>query len=202
MAFPEPTRDSAPEQKPAVAPEVPDAGHIPMTEELDRAKWTLPPVVPVLVALVAVAVIVGFFVAGTSHPKAAGKIVGVYAADVTGSNRTIVAVQLSFENHDKAPMWIKDVRAQLKPADQKAEDKPLEDTAASASDLNRYLQAFPDLAVHKSDPLPIDQRIQPGGSVQGMVLFAFPVAKDGFDKKQSFKVIVDPYDHLPVTIQQ
>jgi hypothetical protein len=64
------------------------------------------------------------------------------------------------------------------------------------------LQSFPDLAAHKADPLPIDQKIQPGGSVQGMVLVAFPVAKDAFDKRQSLKVIVQPFDHEAITLQQ
>lgn len=178
-----------------------DAAHIPMTEEFDRPKWTLPPIVPVVIALVAVAIVIAVFVLGTSTPKASGKILGVYAADIPGANRTMVTVQLSVENHYKAPVWIKNVTVQLNSADQKPGDAPLEDTTANASDLNRYLQAFPDLAAHKSDPLPIDQKIQPGGTVQGMVLVAFPVAKDAFDKRQSLKVIVQPYDHAAITLQ-
>ena len=178
------------------------AGHMLMSEELDKPKWTLPPIVPVVIALVAVAVVVAVFVLGTSAPKAGGKILGVYAADISGANRTMVSIQLSVENRDKKPLWIQGVRVQLKPAEQKSGDAPLEDTAASASDLNRYLQAFPDLAAHKADPLPIDQKIQPGASVQGMVLVAFPVAKDAFDKRQSLKVIVQPFDHEAITLQQ
>ena len=178
------------------------AGHMLMSEELDKPKWTLPPIVPVVSALVAVAIVIAIFVAGTSTPKVGGKILGVYAADIPGSNRTMVTIALSVENRDKRPLWIQGVRVQLKSADQKPGDAPLEDTAASASDLNRYLQAFPDLAAHKADPLPIDQKIQPGGSVQGMVLVAFPVAKDAFDKRQSLKVIVQPFDHAAITLQQ
>lgn len=178
------------------------AGHMLMSEELDKPKWTLPPILPVVIALVAVAVVIAIFVAGTSSPKTAGKILAVYAADIPGANRTMVTIQLSVENRDKKPLWIQDVRAQLKPAGQKPGDATLEDTAASASDLNRYLQAFPDLAAHKSDPFPLDQKIQPGGSVEGMVLVAFPVAKDAFDKRQSLKVIVQPYDHEALTLKQ
>src|SRR5207237_9324478 len=33
---------AAPSAKPSA--DLPDAGHVPMTEELDRARWTLPPV--------------------------------------------------------------------------------------------------------------------------------------------------------------
>jgi hypothetical protein len=178
------------------------AGHMLMSEELDKPKWTLPPIVPVVIALVAVAIVIAVFVLGTSAPKAGGKILGIYAADIPGGNRTLVTIQLSVENRDKKPLWIQGVRVQLNPADQKSGDAPLEDTAASASDLNRYLQAFPDLASHKADPLPLDQKIEPGGSIQGMVLVAFPVAKEAFDKRQSLKVIVQPFDHAAITLQQ
>jgi hypothetical protein len=173
-----------------------------MTEELDKPKWTLPPVVPVLIALAAVAVVLAIFVVGTSSPKASGKILAVYAADVPDANRTMVTVQLSVQNLDKAPMWIKSIRVQLKPAGQKPGDAALEDTAASASDMNRYLQAFPDLAAHKADPFPIDKKFQPGSSIEGMILVAFPVAKDAFDKRESLKVMVQPYDHEAITLKQ
>ena len=197
-----PADDAATGPRAAADPWDTGAGHMLMSGELDKPKWTLPPIVPVVIALVAVAIVIAIFVAGTSAPKAGGKILGVYAADIPGGNRTMVTIQLSVENRDKKPLWIQGVRVQLKPADQKAGDAPLEDTAASASDLNRYLQAFPDLAVHKADPLPLDQKIQPGGSLQGMVLVAFPVAKDAFDKRQSLKVIVQPFDHEAITLQQ
>jgi hypothetical protein len=35
-----------------------------------------------------------------------------------------------------------------------------------------------------------------------MVLVAFPVAKEAFDKRQSLKVIVQPFDHAAITLQQ
>jgi hypothetical protein len=204
MALPEVKPETPAPPAPNKQPEAPprDLGQVPMTEEFDRAKWTLPPIVPVVIALVAVAIAIAIFTVGTSWPKAAGKILNVYAADVAGGNRTMVTVQFSFQNLDKAPMWVRDVHVQIKPAGQKESDAPLDDRSASVSDLNRYLQAFPDLAAHKTDPFPIDQKIAPGGSVQGMVLVAFPVDKNSFDKRQWLHVVVTPYDHLPIIITQ
>ena len=43
----------------APKPPPPDAGHIPMTEEMDSARWTLPPIVPLLIAAAAVALAAG-----------------------------------------------------------------------------------------------------------------------------------------------
>ena len=65
---PEPaaTPQSKPGQ-PAAKPE-PEYAHVPMSEEFDKAKWTLPPFVPVLIAAVVVAVIVAI-VSFTNRPK-------------------------------------------------------------------------------------------------------------------------------------
>src|SRR3954453_11924880 len=64
-------------------PEPPDAGHVPMTEEMDSAKWSLPPVVPVLIALGIVAVVIALYtVHGTKFvARPSGKLVGTTVAE-------------------------------------------------------------------------------------------------------------------------
>ena len=57
-----------------------DAGHVPMTEELDDARHSLPNMAPVLIALVIIAVVIGvaaFFL--RSKPMANGTIENVLA---------------------------------------------------------------------------------------------------------------------------
>src|SRR5215469_6104111 len=44
--------------RPTPPPPPPDAGHIPITEELDKAKWTLPPAQVIVIGVVAVAIVV------------------------------------------------------------------------------------------------------------------------------------------------
>src|SRR5947209_19121880 len=68
---------------PSPKPEAPDAGHVPMTEEMDSAKWSLPPIVPVLIALALVAIAVAIYtVHGTRFvPRPNGKVVGVTVAE-------------------------------------------------------------------------------------------------------------------------
>src|SRR5437667_9840696 len=92
-----------------------DAGHVPMTEEFDRAKWTLPPIVPVLIALAVVAVVVALFLVGTNRPIARGNILGVYPAEQAHQTHVLVGVQLAVEHLDKNPIWIRDIRVPVKP---------------------------------------------------------------------------------------
>ena len=55
-----------------------DAGHVPITEELDSAKRTLPPAAPVAIALVVVAIVVGIIAyTERSTPVSKGGIEGV-----------------------------------------------------------------------------------------------------------------------------
>ncbi|HEV2113880.1 MAG TPA: hypothetical protein VGR50_06990, partial [Terriglobales bacterium] len=178
-----------------------DAGHIPMTEELDSAKWNLPPIIPVLIAAAVIALVVFLYTWHSSKPLINARILGAYATQA-GPSQVLVGVQLSVQNATQEPIWIKDIRVELKPSGEAADKPALSDRAAPASDLDRYLQAFPDLAAHKMPPLSLDEKIDPGSSTEGMVVVSFPVAKDVFDKRQSLKVTFDLQDHLPVTIKQ
>ena len=67
----------------APKPEPADAGHIPMTEEMDRAKWTLPPVIPVLVAAAVVLIVLALYTHHAVKPMITAKILGAYAAQST-----------------------------------------------------------------------------------------------------------------------
>lgn len=182
-------------------PQPTDAGHVPMTEELDSAKWSLPPVVPVLIAAAVIAIVAVLYAWHSSKPLINAKILGAFPAQA-GPSQTLVGVEVSVQNAAKEPIWIRDVRVELKPSGETPDKAPLSDRAAPASDLDRYLQAFPALAAHRIEALSLDQKIDPGQSQQGMVVVSFPVAEDAFDKRQSLKVVFDLQDHLPVTVTQ
>jgi hypothetical protein len=193
MANPEPV----PQPKPA-SPQ-PDAGHISMSEEMDRAKWTLPPIIPLLIAAAIVAIVLFAYSFHATKPLASGKILGVDAAEQVDQQHVIAAVQLQVSNVTDKPLWIKQVTVQVKPS---GGDKALlEDQGAPAAEFDRYLQAFPGLAAHKMDAMATDTKIAPGATVQGMVIVAFPESKADFDKRQWLHVKIEPYDHQPFTIQ-
>jgi hypothetical protein len=175
-----------------------DAGHIPITEEMDSAKWTLPPVMPVVIVLAVLAVIVG--VASylmRTKPGASGAITAVYAAEMPDKSSTMVLVQVRVNNIGNKPMWVREIKAQLK-----TDQGEWTDDTASPLDFARYFQAFPALSEHQSPPLKPETKIAPGGQAEGMVLVSFPVSKDGFDKRKSLTVTLENYDRQPLVIAE
>ena len=62
-----------------------DAGHVPITEEFDSPRRTLPPILPLAIALVVVVVfIVGVGYIFRSKPVAEGKIDTVFVSQKSG----------------------------------------------------------------------------------------------------------------------
>src|SRR5215510_5591289 len=174
-----------------------DAGHVPMTEELDSAKWTLPPIVPVLIALVAVAIVIAVVAfANRPTPHAAGNISKVISADNSGN--VLVAVHLNLNNTKDDYLWIKSITGEVEGPD----GKKYTDDAAPAVDLDRYLLAAPELGEGRIAPLRTEIKIPARKSQAGMVVFAFPVKKEDFDKRKSFDVRVDFHDHSSMVLKQ
>lgn len=194
--MPEDNAQSAPTPKPK-PPEPPDAGHVPMSEEFDRAKWTLPPVGVVVIALLVVAAIIAI-VAVTNTPKAAlAGSLGEVAAAETQDKSVLVAINLSVRNISEKPVALQGLTAKL------VTDKgEFSDDAASASDFDRYFQAFPALKTNAQAPLQPEIKIQPGGSASGTIIVSFPVDKATFDARKSLSVAVTPYYVKGVTLSK
>ena len=175
----------------------PDAGHIPITEEMDSAKWTLPPVVPILIAVAAVGILIAI-VALSNRPKpySTGNISKLLV--VENGDNVLVAVHVNLKNAKNDYLWIKEINGEVETSD----GKKYTDTAAPAVDVDRYLQAAPQLAEGKIAPLAREIKIPVGKSESGMVIFAFPVNKAAFDARKSFDVRVDFHDHSSLVMKQ
>lgn len=181
----------APSQTPKPKPAEPafDAGHVPITEELDSPRWTLPPIVPILIALAGVAIVVAIVAfSNRPRPSATGNITKVVSVDM--SENVLVVVDLKFDNATEGKLWIKNISSEVETPD----GKKFSDTAAPSVDVDRYLQAFPALAEGKLEPLKEEMQIPPKGSQSGMVVFSYPVNKAAFDGRKSLSVRVDFYD--------
>jgi len=175
----------------------PDAGHIPITEEMDSAKWTLPPIMPVVIAIVVLAAIVGAFAWFLrAKPAGEGAVTDVFAVSIDPSN-VMVEVRARVQNVTKKQLWIRNIKATLKSG-----GSEYNDDAASTVDFQRYFQAFPELAQHQSTPLVAESKIAPGAQQEGMVIVAFPVSKEQFDKRESLSVTIEPYDQRPIVITE
>jgi len=179
-------------------PPPPDAGHIPMTEEMDSARWTLPPVVPLLIAAAAVALIAGgYYWLGKAKPASSGVIREVVAAEQPDKASVLVLVRVLVENKAEKPLWVRATRVSLKTSQGEWTDE-----AASAVDHDRYFQAFPELAPRRAPPLQVEARIPAGSSQEGIVLVSFPVTRQAFDQRQSLTVTIDAYDRGSLVLRQ
>lgn len=208
----QPTKPEPP-SKPASPP---DAGHLPMSEEMDSARRTLPPVLPVVAAAAVIAVLVFLVSRQTSKPSTTGAITRVVAAELPApppepaakrgttpatpepEKSVMVVVHLRVENKSERPLILRKIGARLEvPAGEIEEDQ-----AASAVDHDRYLQAYPDLLPHKIAALPPETRIAPGAQQEGMVMFAFPVSRESFDQRKPLTVTIELYDRTPLVLPE
>lgn len=188
-----------PEQANPVPPQAAqsaDAGHVPITEEMDSAKWTLPPVVPILIAVAAVAIVLAVVAySNRQTPVASGNITKVLSSDQ--QDNVLVAVHLNFNNQLDKGLWIREIKSEVETAD----GKKYSDTAAPAVDVDRYLSGAPVLAEGKIDPLKVNVKIPAHSSQAGMVVFSYPVTKPAFDGRKSLTVRLDFYDHPAIVLR-
>ena len=175
-----------------------DAGHVPMTEEFDSAKRTLPPAVHVVIALVVVAIAVGIMAyLERAKPAAQGGIDQAIFSRPEGMDNGMVLIELTLTNVGDKAIWVKNISVDLK-----TDKGTLHDEAAPAADFDRYLAAYPDLKQYSTKPLTVETRIQPGALQQGSVLVSFPVTKEQFDARKELTVVIEPYDQRPVVLRE
>ena len=175
-----------------------DAGHVPITEEFDSAKRTLPPVAPLAVALVGVLLfILGVAYIFRSKPVAQGQIDRAFAMQQENNAYSMVMMQVTLHNIGDKTLYIKEIKASIV-----TDQGESTDDAASAVDYGRYLQAFPDLEMYASDPLKVETKIAPGGEAKGSVLVAFPITKEQFYARKDINVSIVPYDQKSIVLHE
>jgi hypothetical protein len=202
-AVPEPSQ-SGPEPvpeltEPAADPRL-DLGPGPginIGEEFGTAKRNLPPAKVVgIVLAVAVVLLAIFAFLDRAKPQGDGSIDNIAVAEVPDQNSVLVAVNVTVHNSGEKSLWIHDIKAKIQ-----TDNGELTDEAASPVDFDRYFQAFPVLKEHTLAAIPPETKIPPGGQAQGTIVVSFPVTKDGFDKRKSLSVVIQPYDQpLPLTL--
>jgi hypothetical protein len=174
-----------------------DAGHVPITEEFDSPKRTLPPAAPVAIALVVVAIVVGIIAfLFRAKPMAQGGIEAVYFSEPAGMTYGMVLMQVTLRNVSDKTLYIKSITANLKA------EQDLSDDAASPGDFERYFMAYPDLKEHSTQPLVVETKIAPGAEQKGSVLVSFPVAKEKFDTRKELSLTIQPYDQNAIVLRE
>jgi hypothetical protein len=186
------------------APAPPPPPRAPITEfhigeEFGTARRNLPPAGIVLICITAVAVVLGIFAfKERQKPQGAGFIDFVAAADVPGQDMTLAAITMTLRNTADKPLWIRTLKARLTTAD----DKVLDDEAASAIDLDRYYRAFPALKESSEPALSPEAKLLAGAEQKGTIIVGFKVSKESFERRKSLIVTIQPYDQaLPVILK-
>ena len=206
---------TGPEMKKAQAPRF-DAGHVPMSEELDSARWSLPPLVPVLIAAVVLGVVVGVYLLSSRKPptstgsalrvvalplhiESKGSIApgkeGTLDQNIEKRDSVLVNIALDVKNAIGRPMYLKNIEGKLV-----SEKGEFNDSAAPASDYERIVQAYPQLAIPNAKPLQSESSIAAQADQRGVVIFSFPLAREDWDKRKSLQATVNFYDHAPLII--
>jgi hypothetical protein len=198
---PSPDQNPAPDATPEPAPNPSmDLGPGPgfnIGEEFGTAKRNLPPAKIVGIVLAVAAIVVGTFAfLERAKPQGGGSVDNIAAVEIPDQNSVLVAVNVTVHNSGEKSLWIHDIKATIK-----TDSGELSDVAASALDFDRYFQAFPTLKEHALNAIPPETKIPPGGQAQGTIVVSFPVTQDGFDKRKSLSVVIQPYDQpLPLVL--
>lgn len=185
--------------QPDRAPQDPeDAGHVPITEEFDSPKHTMPDAAPVIIALliVAIAVAVVAYVFRAT-PAAAGTIDEAYAVDVPSQNTVLATVQLTIKNVTKKTLHLRNITVTVR-----TDQGEFSDDFASVADFDRYFRAFPELRQHSVEGLSRELFIPPGAQVTGSVIVSFPITKESFDKRRALIASVNFFESRPVEISR
>jgi len=165
-------------------------------EEYGTARKSLPPAGIVAICVVVVAAIVaGYALTHRAHALSSGSIDDVVAVPMPGQDMVMVAVNLSLQNNEQKPTWIKSISVAADVGGNKQTDE-----AAPAVDVQRYFQSMPELKQHALELLTPETRVSPGGKVSGTIMVSFPVNSEAFAARKSLTVTIAPYDELPIVI--
>ncbi len=201
--MPDETPGDAPTPAPPAAPAVPAPSTAPsdsgtqfnIGEEFGTAKRNLPPAKIVVIGIVLIGVAAAIAaMLQRARPQGSGSIDNITAVEVPNQNSVLVAINVTLHNSGNRTIWIHTIKATLKTDSGEFSDDP-----ASAVDFERYFQAFPALKEHAQPALLPEVKIPSGGEAHGTIIVSFPVTQDGFEKRKSLSVAIQPYDQ-PVPI--
>jgi hypothetical protein len=101
-------------------------------------------------------------------------------------NQLLVFAHVRLHNPNTAPITIVDDWAVLTLPD----GETRRSIGASTADFDKVFQAYPQLAPMRMDALRRDTQIQPGQSVDGMVVFSYPISRDEWEKRKAMQVTI------------
>ena len=101
-------------------------------------------------------------------------------------NQLLVFAHVRLHNPNQAPITLVDDWGIVTLADGSTQRS----VGANTADFEKVFQAYPRLAPLRMDPLRRSIQIQPGQSIDGMVVFSYAMSRDDWDKRKSMQVTV------------
>ncbi len=168
-----------------------------IAEEYGTARKNLPPARIVLICLaIVVAIAAVYSLSHRAHPRSSGTITDVVAAAVPGQQSMVmVAINVSLQNNEQKPTWIKTIHVSADLA-----GNTVSDDAVPAVDAQSYFQSIPGLKEHALQILTPETRINPGEKISATVVVSFPVTAEAFAARKSLTVSITPYDEVPLVL--
>lgn len=194
---------SVPVQPPAPDAAAPEAPSAPISatnfnigEEYGTARKNLPPAGIVAICVAVVVIIAGIYsLSHRAHPLSSGTVDDVVAVPIPGQDQVMVAINVSIQNNETNPAWVKSIQVS---AD--VNGTKLSDDAAPAVDDQRYFQAMPELKAHALEPSTTETKINPESKISGTIVVSFPVKAEDFAARKSLTVTIMPYNELPIVM--
>jgi hypothetical protein len=101
-------------------------------------------------------------------------------------NQLLVFAHVRLHNPNSSPITIVDDWAVVTLPD----GQTRRSLGASTADFDKVFLAYPQLGPLRMDALRRDIQIQPGQSVDGMVIFSYPITRDEWEKRKSMQVTI------------
>lgn len=101
-------------------------------------------------------------------------------------DQMMVLAHVRLHNPNDAPIRIEDDWAVVTLPD----GETRRSLAASSSDFDKVFVAYPQLSPLRMDPLRRDTVIQPGQSVDGLLIFSYPLSRQQWDSRKSMQLTV------------
>jgi hypothetical protein len=171
--------------------------------------------VPVMIALVILAALGGWFAKVYLHKEVTGAVdrVGLFPVHVeykrgsgmlVGENQsedvTYVIANVALTDHTEVPLFVKDIKGSFTMED----GTVMQADAIEKVDLPRLAAMYPKMqpAVDSTGPVPLQSlpSVAPGATAGGYVIFAYNVPQAVWDKRKAADVSLDFYHQDRVTL--
>ncbi len=206
MITPESSDRETPQEESSLPPsaQTPNMGALEMDEIEPPEPWR-PLVVPAIIVVIGLAIAWALFAHfGRPKPDASAAMLRQYVYQVQvdsgespqgpgmpgtlpEQDETVVLVQARVTNISKDPLTIFDLVSDVKMPGEPTGDQS---SAALPEDIDRFMQRFPQLASMNMAPLTRHTVIPPGGSAEGLMVFAYPWTKAQWTQRKSGQIII------------